>query len=363
MASVTERLPLTFAVVVALPFLMFATWSCQAEKGTRDTKVGSCVGKQVYSSSDLTSVAASAHAGTTFCIHDGRYHVASNIPVQSGDTFTGVYSDDSRPTVSTDRAEQIFHTARADGATIRNLAVQGAVGGNYCEPNCGRGIGGGGEHLTVVNVHATQNANQGIGGTGDGLLVKNSTIDENGSPSFTEDDGNASAAGIKSVNSMTVSNSRVSNNYWVGVWCDLECGEFEVRDSVIADNGKAGISDEISSGPAVIANNSIQNNGMLVAANRHSGLLIVDSENVEVHGNTFASNVEYGVEVARTGRQPGIDNIMVHDNTTKGDSLSGCELAGVRCSTTTIIGRVERPVEGKLGLCTSPSCAPWTRLL
>jgi hypothetical protein len=334
MTDVIARLPLTFAVVVALPLLMLADWGCRGEKG-RDTKVGSCVGKQVYSPSDLTRVAASSRAGTTFCIHDGRYHVASNIPVQSGDTFTGVYSDTSRPTVSTDRAEQVFHTARADSATIRNLTVQGAVGGNYCEPNCGRGIGGGGEHLTVDNVHATQNANQGIGGTGNGLLVKNSTIDENGSPSFAEDNGTASAAGIKSVNTMTVLNSRVRNNYWLGVWCDLECGTFEVRNSVIANNGKAGISDEISSGPAVIANNLIQNNGMLVAANRHSGLLIIDSENVEVYGNTFENNVEYGVEVAKTGRPPGIDKIVVHDNTTKGDSLRGCELAGVSCPTTT----------------------------
>src|SRR5918995_5536685 len=179
MTNVIARLPLTFAVMVALLLLMLAAWGCREEK-SRDAKGGSCVGKRGYSPSDLTRVGGSARAGTTFCIHDGSHEVASNIPVQSGDTFIGVHSDTSRPTVWTNRAEQIFHTASADGATIRNLAVKGAVGGNYCEPNCGRGIGGGGEHFTVDNVHATQNANQGIGGTGDELLVTNSTIDRNG---------------------------------------------------------------------------------------------------------------------------------------------------------------------------------------
>jgi hypothetical protein len=331
MTDVIVRVPLAFAVVVTLTLLIFVSWACHVERN-RHAKVGSCIGKQVYPPSDLTRVAASARPGTTFCIHDGTYHVASNIPVQSGDTFTGVYSDTSRPTVWTDRAEQIFHTASADGATIRNLAVKGAVGGDYCQPSCGRGIGGEGEHLTVDNVHATQNANQGIGGTGDGLLVKNSTIDKNGSSSFTEDDATASAAGIKSVNSMTVLNSRVSDNYWVGVWCDLECGAFEVRRSTISDNGKVGISDEISSGPAVIANNLIQRNGTLVAANRHSGLLIVDSENVNVYSNVFESNAQYGVEIVTTGRPPGIDDVMVHHNTTNGNFLKGCILAGVSCS-------------------------------
>ena len=321
---------MTFALIVALPLLMLAAWGCREEK-SRGEKAGPCDGKQVYAPSDLTKVAAAARAGTTFCIHDGNYEVASNIPVQSGDTFTGVYSDTSRPTVWTDQAEQIFHTVSADGATIRNLAVKGAVGGAYCAPQCGRGIGGGGKHLTVDNVHATQNANQGIGGTKDGLLVKNSTIDRNGSYSFSEDDDTASAAGIKSVNSMTVLNSRVSDNYWIGVWCDLDCGAFEVRRSTLSSNGKVGISDEISSGPAVIANNLIQSNGTLLAANRHSGLLIVDSQNVNVHDNVFESNVQYGVEIVTTGRPPGIDDVMVHHNTTNGNFLKGCILAGVSC--------------------------------
>jgi|SRR5215204_4276388 len=330
MTNMRERTLREPVIVIASLLVILATGSVYVQK-VKDGTVSTCVGKHVYSSQDLRNVAMNTPSGTTYCIHDGHYSVYSNIQVQSGDTFWGVYSDSSRPTISTNHAEYIFYTSGTYDATIKNLTVKGAVGGNYCEPDCGRGIGGGGENLTVDNVRATQNANQGIGGTDKELLVINSTLDHNGSYSFTRDGGAVSSAGIKSVNSMTILNSRIIDNYWVGIWCDLECGALKVKDSVLSGNGKAGISDEISSGPAVIVNNTIKNNGTLYKANRHTGLLIVDSQNVEAYGNTFEGNIEYGVEVAETGRSPGIGNVSMYHNTMKGDPSRGCDLSGVSC--------------------------------
>jgi hypothetical protein len=219
----------------------------------------------------------------------------------------------------------------ADGATIRGLDLSGAVHDNACEPNCGRAIGGGGKNLLVENVRAHHNENQGIGGAGDGLIVRNSTFDHNGNADSARDDGSVSAAGIKSVNSMFIYNSRFTDNYWAGVWCDIECGAFEVHDSVLTGNGKVGIDDEISSGPAIFEGNTIKNNGTLSTANKHTGLLVVDSTNVNAYGNTFGGNVEYGVEVAKTGRSPGIGKVKVHHNTKRGDRLKGCVISGVSC--------------------------------
>jgi len=289
-----------------------------------------CVGVQVSPSEGLTQTAAARSAGTTFCINDGTYYASSNIPVQDDDTFTGLYSDGARPEGKGVGAEHIFYTASADNVTIRGLAVSGAVGGNYCEPNCGRGIGGGGNNLLIENVRAYKNANQGAGALGSGAIVRNSQFDHNGSASFSDLAGPRSSAGLKTVASIKVYNSKFTDNYWNGFWCDVECNATEVHDSVLSSNGKAGLAYEISSGPAIFEGNVISANGHLASANRHVGLLIVESSNVEAYGNTFGENVEQGALFAQGDRHP-LANVSFHDNAMNGDLTKGCDLSGVSC--------------------------------
>jgi hypothetical protein len=275
-------------------------------------------------------------------VHDGTYKISNPVLVQSGDVFWGVYSDSSRPIVTTDTAPHVFdagagipgHEDDAVGATIKYLFISGAVGSAQCEPNCGRGIGGG-KNLTLDGVRLTGNENQGIGGTLPGLLVRNSTIDHNGSREFSYlDGGPSSTSGIKSVNSMTIVNSYIHNNWWNGVWCDEECGAFTVRDSRIMENGKAGISNEWSTGPALITGNTIKRNGWNTqVTTRRAGLIIIDSAHVDVYNNTFGANVRYGVEVADwLERPPNLSDVSIHDNTMNGDSIVGCSLSGVSCA-------------------------------
>jgi hypothetical protein len=298
---------------------------------------GSCSGIDVHPSQGLRRAAEEAPAGRTFCVHDGTYKVSQSIRVQSGDVFMGVYSDTTRPSVTTDRAHHVFNADFSDGATVKNLTVSGAVGNDRCEPDCGRGIGGG-KNLTVENVRATHNMNQGIGGTASGLLVRDSTMDHNGSRSFTQlDGGPTSAAGIKAVSSATVIDSQFYDNWWDGVWCD-GCESFRVENSTATHNGKAGIAYEFTKGPAVgpavITGNMIKRNGWNDAvprARRKGGLLIVDSTNANVFGNIFDRNVPYGIDVGDTPRLPTIGGISIHDNTMNGDRLHGCSLSGVTC--------------------------------
>jgi hypothetical protein len=301
-----------------------------------------CTGKDVYPSQSLPEAARNAPSGTTFCIHDGTYKISNPVIVQSGDVFWGVYSDGTRPIVTTTTAYHIFDagvgTAGSEddavGATIKNLTISGAVGNNQCEPNCGRGIGGG-ENLTVARVRLTDNMNSGIGGTRGDLVVRNSTIDHNGSYTFSLlDGGSSSAAGIKSVESMTVVNSYIHHNWWNGVWCDEGCTSFRVEGSKITDNGKAGIAYEESTGPADILGNVIKRNGWNnKVTTRRAGLLIVDSDQAKAYDNTFDSNFRYGVEVAdTTTRLPDITDVSVYDNTMNGDTIVGCSVLGVSCS-------------------------------
>jgi hypothetical protein len=321
----------TYAVSIFLGLVLsISVYAPQAEGVT------SCSGKQVYPSQSLPSVAANNPPGTTFCVRDGTYNLSRAVVVESGDKFIGVFSDGTRPSIKTTTVHNIFDAKESVGATIRDLDISGAVGNNQCEPNCGRAIGGG-QDLTVNNVRAHHNANQGIGGTKPGLLVTNSEIDHNGSYSFALDGGPRSAAGIKSVNSMTVLNSRVHDNYWSGVWCDNLCGAFQVKGSTLTKNGKAGIHYEASAGPAVFANNKIQANGgnnAIPASGRRAGLIIYASSNADVYGNTFGSNTFYGIEVAEDNRDwsPKLSKISLHDNTMNGDTIIGCALLPVICT-------------------------------
>lgn len=305
-----------------------------------------CSGVAVSPGDNLAAVAASKPPGTTFCVRDGRYSVRKPIRVQSGDSFVGLYRDGSRPTISTDRAKEIFDGLYwlaslpegsppyvADGARIEGLRVTGAVGGESCSPECGRGIGGG-KNLTVVDVRSDHNTNQGIGGVQDGLLVEGSVLDHNGSEPFMDFDGNGSAAGVKSVNSMTVRNTRVHDNVWTGIWCDKGCAPFLVENVSSNRNGNAGVQYEIDRGPATITGSTFEGNGWLEAANHHTGILIAAAQNVEVHGNTFGGNVDYAVEVVDSAREPGLADVSIHDNALNGDPIDRIEGCGIVASVT-----------------------------
>jgi hypothetical protein len=316
------------AFLVALVGL--AGLATEAESAT------SCVGKQLSSSQNLAEVAAGAPAGTTFCLQQGTYNVSTPVKIQSHDRFVGVYASFPRPSVNTNTAQKVFDANGSYGATIEGLRVEGAVADKSCQPFCGRGISGG-TNLTVVDVRATENDNQGIGGTRDGLLVRDSELDNNGfgdNGAYYAQDGRESAAGLKSVNSMKVVNTYVHDNAWTGVWCDLECGRFEVQGSTLIGNGRAAIHDEVSTEPAQFVNNRIQDNGHAPYVwGRYGGLLIVSSQNVEAYGNTFGNNRRYGVEIHEDSRNPVVNNVSVHDNLLSGDILAGCGLSGVGCIT------------------------------
>jgi hypothetical protein len=323
-ATTSKACVLMMALSIALVALLAAT-------GGSSLAATSCTGKHVYSGANLVSVAAGAPGGTTFCIHQGTYRVSQAVIVQSGDRFIGVYpTSDPRPTVTTTSAQRVLNAGGSTGALIQGLRVEGAVGDQSCQPNCGRGISGG-TNLTVDDVRATNNKNQGIGGTGSGLLVKNSEIDHNGSSPFAQQTYRETAAGIKSDDPMSIQNSFIHDNYWAGVWCDDNCGTLRVQNSTLTGNGKAGIHTEISIGPQVISGNTIKGNGHFESWSLEAGLLITSSRSLNVYNNTFGNNRDHGVRVVEDSRSPVTGNVSIHDNTMNGDRFKGCSLSGVSC--------------------------------
>ena len=170
-----------------------------------------------------------------------------------------------------------------------------------------------------------------MGGAGGGLLVKNSEVDHNGSSPFAQQTGRETAAGIKSVNPMSVQNSYVHGNYWTGVWCDIKCGTMRVQGSRLINNGKAAIHTEISVGPQMISGNTIQGNGHFESWGLEAGLLMNSVRDVEVYNNTLGNNQDHGIRVVEDGRWPVTGDVSIHDDPMNGDLLNGCSFSGVNC--------------------------------
>jgi hypothetical protein len=290
-----------------------------------------CKGEFVAHGDNLTSVAASKPAGTTFCIDVGTHKVSAAVKVQSGDRFIGV-SDDAT-FVATDSAPFVFDASGSNGARITGIDISGATGNEACRPKCGRGIWPG-DNTTVSHVSLHDNANQGIGGAGPGLLIEDSEIYRNGSEAFV----GCCGGGVKSGTSYTIRDSFVHHNIGNGIWCDVTCPRFVVENNVVRDNSRNGIryehgihvSAEVASkGSALIVGNLVT--GSNTSRNTPGGGIEVNSaSNVIIDNNTLGSTIDAaGINVR--GSRHALSNIAIRDNTMGGDKINGCSLSGVTC--------------------------------
>jgi parallel beta-helix repeat protein len=293
------------------------------------------------SGENLTQVAANCPGSTTFTIKDGAYTLSGEVNADSGDTFKGVYSDRTRPKIHANGATTAFDIGGTNAVTISGLSVSGAGGGDWCEPGCGSAIRGEGTNLHVFNVRLHHNPNQGIGNPGDGFLLENSTIDHNGSYSFTGLDNHgkepSSSAGVKILDAGTFRNNKIHDNFWNGLWCDQYGGPMIVTGNEIYDNGKAGIHFETCRGPgSKIKNNTVTHNGYIDqdVPSARGGIVLQNPQGVEVAYNTVRGNNGDGIRAVDTDH-PAFDQrifgVKIHHNYFRNDTLRGCEISGVEC--------------------------------
>ncbi len=289
---------------------------------------------------DLAALADARTGPTTFCVRDGVHTVDNDVTTQSGDDYIGMYSDGTRPTLRIVAPAGVTGNNVMDGngeVGVENLDISGTLHNNECEPECGRGISGG--KILAVNINSHDNENAGIGGCSTDTVVRDSVLSRNGNADSAADGvgpgggpARVSAAGIKCINPFSVFNTDFVDNYWNGVWCDEECGRIEVRGSTFVRNGKSGIHDEISSGPAVFAGNTFDDNGHRTeAGSNRGGILVIQSRDADIFGNKFNGQVS-GIAVklqAQARRTPfAHGNIRVEDNDlNNGDTVEGCDSA------------------------------------
>jgi parallel beta-helix repeat protein len=282
---------------------------------------------------NLAWVAENCPPSTTFTIKDGTYKLSSAVNANSGDTFTGVYSDGTRPKIDANGAPMAFNVGDTNRVTISGLSIRGTKGGDWCEPECEGAIKKDGKNLHLLNVRLHHNPNQGISNPGPGFLLQNSEIDHNGSASFTKG-GTSSTAGIKITRGpATFRNNKVHHNYWHGIWCDGFADSIVISGNVVHHNGKSGIRYETCRGPASkITNNRVFANGYLKKDIRdgRGGIVLVSAQDVEVAENIVKGNRGDGI-LAKTGDRQRISKVRINHNSLRNDTLKGCQLAGVAC--------------------------------
>jgi hypothetical protein len=334
---------------------------------------------------DLDALTLAETTKQKWCITEGDYLLSANINVQSDEWFQGridtakgrpeIYTAGDVGNTSSDfgGVDRIFPVESNTNVQIKGLDIAGAQAWKTsaaagCNPNCGRAISGGAD-MIVDDVRLHHNEAAGLAGSHNGdWTITDSEIDNNGfgdidrpnctTPgecSYFAQDGDENAAGVKTASNNaganTFTNLHVHDNSWAGLWCDLDCGDFDIADSTITNNGRNGIHYEVSaqtsSDHATFSNNVIQDNGLGPAGDssylwgHQAGIMITTSSYVTVTGNTFGGNApeltlatlpsQYdnaaplGVDVWNdSGRQSGInDGLGLHDVTVSGNTMNG----------------------------------------
>jgi hypothetical protein len=228
------------------------------------------------------------------------------------------------------------------------------------------------EWITVEGGNFTGQAGTGVGIAG-GTMSSNSTMtavtvrDNEGAGisnmhgtfhriELTNNTTNPSALGFigsggKAISEVVVTQSYVHETQGNGLWCDEFCldsslGSFTVRDSVVVNNGRAGIRWErigtaTGEGEATIANNEVHGNGFgasrggvdardaanaIIENNRFGRVTIVDSSGSSITYPPNDNNI--AVRATDSGRsdRPNLANITIRNNILNGETITGCGL-------------------------------------
>lgn len=168
---------------------------------------------------------------------------------------------------------------QAEGVTgwiVENCEVRLNSGGGIAIGDRGR--------IRSSDIH--HNGQIGIAGSGQDILIENNRIWANNSRGFST---MWEAGGIKLglSDGVVFRGNNIYDNIGSGVWCDIECRNVVYEGNLVERNTTGGIAHEISFG-AIIRNNILRHNGITKKSwYWHPDVLIANSQDVEVYGNTL----------------------------------------------------------------------------
>lgn len=177
--------------------------------------------------------------------------------------------------------------------------------------------------MQVTNNKFHDNGQMGLGGTGNNVLIQNNEIYKNNYAGYS---WGWEAGGDKFTycNNLFIQGNYAHDNNGPGLWTDINNYYVTYDSNRTSGNIEAGIIHEISYN-AVIKNNVVQNDAFNAKGNTiwyGAGILISNSANVEVYGNTVTNcmNAIGGIQADRgtdpkTGLPYTLQNLYVHNNT------------------------------------------------
>jgi hypothetical protein len=342
-ARAAARFGCTLLVMVLVGTLL--VWPQAAEAGQRR-----CRGKLVNSVKDLRSINGASNR--TFCIassarrRTGRYEIGKRV-IRPGnnvkligvrvkrrpDGYGHRYSIKA-PSKIHGRGPAIIDLSRKHTITIRNLDLSGARGS--CSNRHAGTIVTNGVNLKISNSRLHHGFAQGIGHSSGGTF-RNIEVDHNGAKCLRSH----ISGGIKTGSSRgyTISHSFVHHNMGPGIWCDVNCDNFNVLRSVSVRNSSQGIRYEHSSGAgrcsscsATIIYNTARHNGLLKSDSdrTNAGIGVSASENARIAYNRLGGNYNSNGIQLQDGRYP-LRNIVIRENRLGGDRIKSCGKDGVTC--------------------------------
>jgi parallel beta-helix repeat protein len=302
---------------------------------------GDCVGSSttVCPGESIQAKVDAAPDGTAFTIKAG-IHRSQSITPKSGDTFAG----EPGAILDGEGVTMFAFQGGAVGVLIRDLeirnyttyctnpdiclgAIQGYDGRDWVlenlnvHHNAGLGANLHGR-VTVRGGSFHHNARLGIGvNAGAGALIDGVDLSYNNPDRLY--DPLWEAGGIKVAaggSNVTVRGCHAHHNVGPGIWFDIDNRGSVISNNLATDNAYVGIFYEISYA-AVISGNTATGNGTATTGPYGAGILISESQDVEVHHNVVRGNADgiVGLQTSRSGQFGPylISNLWVHDNDVK----------------------------------------------
>jgi parallel beta-helix repeat protein len=268
---------------------------------------------------------------TTFCLRTGVHPVTSSITPKTGNTFVGEYGAilDGTGWTTTDDTQAAFrvYNENIDSVTIRNLVIsnmpqwgihafyqmadQWTIEYNEIASNKWGVMFGPDFSIRNNYIHHNVGSDPSSpnpaerGGGYVGLHANNTTVASN----EIAYNGREQKVGDGSAN-VTFRDNFVHHNIGDGIWYDFNDTGALVDGNRVEDNGRTGISFEVSNG-ATIRNNTLSRNAA-------DAVLISMSQNAQIYNNSLEANfggIQYFLNCASFSEGFDLQNNATYDNT------------------------------------------------
>jgi hypothetical protein len=362
-------------LILLVPLLTLFAFVATTEERTEAATWG-CTGKDIAPGNDIDSIINNdpSDRATTFCVSAGTYPVSAPAILKTGDKLIGqpgtaypVQKCVAGSCVNT-KVTQPIPVVKLDGSGTDNLlrARGDGISISWVDLTDASGTGNGSGAITagsatsnfeVAFARIHNNASLGISnmkGT-----VRDSEFFEN---SEAQSALGFNGSAVKGITEYVAARVFVHDEQGNGLWCDVGCsdtsGAFHVYDSVVVNNGRAGIRYENSSSDAFFQRNEVHANGSDAT---RGGIDIRDAQNATVEFNVFGGatfrfknpenntvtmtyppNTErIGIRATGSGRSDrvALKNVLVRNNTMNNERIIPWPCtAPVVCSNNTNVG-------------------------